>query len=575
MTVTLTDSLPPDDHRERVEPRRISAGPRHREQAQPRRTSAKPTHPAAKPRRDPALDLVRFGCLVVVVVLHSMMSAAVLGPDGTVVPTVALSDTAGFAAASWLFQIMPLFFIIGGCAGIIGWRRTRAQGGTWADHLRARLRRLIVPVTVLIALAGLGLSVAGELGVPSALLTEASHRIGQPLWFLAVYIGLTALVPVAVHFHETAPRRSLALLAGAVIVVDGLIAVTGVSGLGYLNFLFVWPLVQQLGFFYADALSRPVRRPLVWSVLVAALLTLIGLVAAGVYSPNMLVNLNPPTGALVLLGVVQMCAMRLIHARLNRMLTEASDTATEAAPEPRALRAQIWRRVIDWGNQYGMQVYLWHMSVVIVLIGGLGALAQVVSGMSGLSEYVLPEIGSGWWWASRLPWLLVVMGISALVAVLTERIPFPSERRLASVGRRIGGLFREMRGNAGAIGADEGAGDAGADDRTGDAGSGDRTGPSPQLRAVAAVGAATAGVAIALLIGIAPLIWTVLASTLLLGSLIIAAALDSGAVTDSGATTSPGATTDAGATTASSGEPAPGAEFIPAELIPLRRPAGR
>lgn len=468
---------------------------------------------ATAARRDPAIDLIRFACLIVVVVLHSLMSAAVLGPDGALEPTVALSGTTGFAAASWLFQVMPLFFVIGGCAGILGWRRTRARGGTWADYLRARLRRLVVPVIVLIGLTGLGLSVASEFGVPSDLLTEASRRIGQPLWFLAVYVGLTSLVPLAAHFHERAPRRSLAVLAGAVIAVDVLVAVTGVHGIGYLNFVLVWPLVQQLGFVYADALDRPVRRPQTWTVLVIALLCLAALVSAGVYSPNMLVNLNPPTGALVLLGVVQMCALRLIHARLNRMLTAAGGGAldgghvAEAVPGSRAFRAQIWCRAIDWGNRYGMQVYLWHMSVIIVLIGIFGALAQTVSGIPGLAEFVLPQIGSDWWWASRLPWLLVVMGLSALVAMLTARIPFPSERRLASVGRTIGGLVREIRGNAGGARVDG------------------KTGLSPQVRAVIAVGAATAGITIALLVGIAPLIWTVTAVALLMGSLIVAAGL--------------------------------------------------
>lgn len=476
------------------------------------------TPQTSEPHRDLAIDLLRFGCLVVVVILHSMMSAAVLGPDGAVEPTVALSGTQGFTAASWLFQIMPLFFIIGGYAGITGWRRMRARGGTWADYLRARLRRLVVPVTVLIGLAGLGLSAAGELGVSADLLAEASLRIGQPLWFLAVYVGLTAVVPVAVHFHETAPRRSLAALAGAVIVVDSLVAVTGMTGLGCLNFLLVWPLVQQLGFFYADALDRPVRRPITWSVLVVALLALVGLVATGVYSPNMLVNLNPPTGALVLLGVVQMCGLRLGHARLGRMLNAAHETKStstgEAALDPRVLRAQIWGRVIAWGNRYGMHVYLCHMSIVIVLIGGLGALAQAVSLVPGASELVLPQIESSWWWATRLPWLIVVMVLSGLVAMAAERVPFPSEQRLASVGRTIAEFAREMRGQGSA------ASRAVAEDVT-------PTVDRPQLRAAIAVGAATAGIAVALLVGIAPLIWTVVAFGLLIASLTVSAGLTS------------------------------------------------
>ena len=480
----------------------------------------------ARSRRDPAIDLVRFACLVVVVVLHSLMSAAVLGPDGSVVPTVALAHTTGFAVASWFFQIMPLFFVIGGCAGIISWRRIRAEGGSWGDYLRARLRRLVVPVTVLIGLTGLGLSVASGLGAPSALVTEASHRIGQPLWFLAVYVGLTALVPLGVHFHERAPRRSLAVLTAAVIVVDGLVAVTGVHGLAYVNFVLVWPLVQQLGFFYADALDRPVRRLHVWLGLATALSLLVGLVAAGVYSPNMLVNLNPPTGALVLLGVVQICGLRLVHRRLTAMLTGAGGSAAETGPEigpgaeavpaVRILRAQFWRRLIAWGNRFGMQVYLWHMSVVIVLIGGLGWLAQAVSGVPHLAEFVLPAVGSGWWWVSRPIWLLVVMGLSAAVAMAAAWIPFPSESRLAAAGSAIAGFVRELRGNRNGTRLG-----AAVDERA-------RVAVMrPQARAVIAVGAATVGIAIALLAGVAPLVWTLIAIGLLMGSLTVSAGLDS------------------------------------------------
>ena len=537
MTLALNDPLPSDDHDDvpllaaRIAPNSAPA-PLHGH-ANPRNDKVERRSSPTKPHRDRAIDLLRFGCLVVVVILHSMMSAAVVGPDGAVEPTVALSGTPGFAAASWFFQIMPLFFIIGGYAGITGWRRARARGGTWTDYLRARLRRLAVPVAVLIGLAGIGLSVAGELGVSADLLGEASLRIGQPLWFLAVYVGLTAVVPIAVHFHETAPRRSLAVLAGAVIVVDGLVAITGVTGLGYLNFLFVWPLVQQLGFFYADALDRPVRRPITWFVLVAALLSLVGLVATGVYSPNMLVNLNPPTGALVLLGVVQMCGLRLGHARLSRMLNAADENTTtstgEAALDPRVLRAQIWGRLIAWGNRYGMHVYLWHMSIVIILIGGLGTLAQAVSLVPGASGLVLPEIGSSWWWATRLPWLIVVMVLSGLVAMAAERIPFPSEQRLAAVGRTIAAIVREMRGRemrgqgsaASHVDADDVApavSSAGADDVTSTLG-------HPRLRAAIAVGAATAGIAVALLVGIAPLIWTFVAFSLLIASLTISAGL--------------------------------------------------
>lgn len=47
----------------------------------------------------------------------------------------------------------------------------------------------------------------------------------------------------------------------------------------------------------------------------------------------------------------------------------------------------------------------------------------------------------------------------------------------------------------------------------------------PRLRAAIAVGAAAAGISVALLVGIAPLIWTFVAFSLLIASLTISAGL--------------------------------------------------
>ena len=482
-------------------------------------TPRAPAHTPAVPRthRDGAIDLIRFGCLVVVVILHSLMASAVLGTDGDVVPTVALSGTVGFTIASWFYQIMPLFFFIGGYAAINGWRRTQSTGGTWADYIRARLRRLVIPVAVLIGVAGLGLSIASEMGVPTGLLAEASTRIGQPLWFLAVYVGLTSLVPLAVHFHERAPKRSIAVLAGAVIAVDIVVALTGVTGLGYLNFLFVWPLIQQLGFFYADAIHRPVRVGLAWTSMVLALVALGALVGLGVYSPNMLVNLNPPTGALVLLGVAQMSILRLSHARLNEIVS-GGRAGTGLARE---YRARIWRRVIAWGNTYGIQVYLWHMPIVIILIGLLGFGANLVGGASfadgvPAAGILLPEIESTWWWLTRLTWLLTVMVLAGALAMAMSKIPFPSEQRLARIGQTVAGVAGEISGHR--------------DGRpAGEARAGYRARQlhqhlsTPAGRAIIAVFSAMGGIAVALLVGIAPLFWTLVSVAALMTSLVLAA----------------------------------------------------
>ncbi len=466
---------------------------------------------------------MRFGCLVVVVVLHAMMATAQLEPGGQVSPTVALTGTTGFTIASWGFQIMPLFFLIGGYAALQQWRRTQADGGTWADYLRVRLRRLVGPVAVLILAAGTGLAVASEFGVPAELLTEASRRIGQPLWFLAVYVGLTSLVPLAARFHDRSPRRTLLALATAVAVVDALAVVTGLSAIGYLNFLFVWPLVQQLGFLYSDLRQRPVRPGAVVAVLVAALAMLGWLVAGGVYSPDMLVNLNPPTGALFLLGVAQMCVLRLVHDRLGEAIAGRT----------------LWAGVIEWGNRYGMHVYLWHLSAAIVLIGVLGAGAGLLAGMEDtvgpwLGSLVLPEVDSPWWWLSRPVWVLAVVGLSMLLAIGMAKVDVPRQDRLVRWGHLLAEVVRSIAARAGSACAAETV-DTVTDDCAkravrdpADAAASDHR-PGRQFdqrtRALTAVGLDVLGIAVALLVGIAPLFWTVVSGAALSASLVLGAGL--------------------------------------------------
>lgn len=507
-------------------PPRRDTSPRSAAVRSPDPTAVRQPQPHAG--RDQALDLVRFGCLVVVVVLHALMATAQLGPGGQVSPTVALTGTTGFTIASWGFQIMPLFFLIGGYAALQQWRRTQNDGGTWADYLRVRLRRLVGPVAVLILAAGTGLAVASEFGVPAELLTEASRRIGQPLWFLAVYVGLTSLVPLAARFHDRSSRRTLLGLATAVAAVDFLAVVTGLSGIGYLNFLFVWPLVQQLGFLYAGLRQRPVRPGAVVAVLVGALAMLGWSVSGGVYSPDMLVNLNPPTGALVLLGVAQMCVLRLVHDRLGEAIAGRT----------------LWIRVIEWGNRYGMHVYLWHLSAAIVLIGVLGVGAGLLARMGDtvgpwLGSLVLPEVDSPWWWLSRPVWVLAVVGLSMLLAIGMAKVDVPRQDRLVRWGHLFAEVVRSIAARAGSARRAGGAGSAGRAGSAGNAGSAGSAGsaaadaaPSDhrrgrgfdeRTRALAAVGLAVFGVAVALIVGIAPLFWTVVSGAALSASLVLGA----------------------------------------------------
>lgn len=364
---------------------------------------------SAPPGRDVSIDAIRVVLLVAVFVLHAMMVGVSVGPGGPVVEN-ALEGQAWFGPVTWVVQIMPLFFIAGGFSSLTHWRSMRRRGSSPAEYVRARLDRLVRPAVALVtvvAVALIGLSVAG---VPAELVATGGFRIGQPLWFLAVYIAISALVPLMVRAHERARVLTpLALLAG-VVAVDVVRIGTGIEAIGFVNLLLVWLLVQQLGFHLADGgVDRLTRRTL-WIVAGASLALLAVLTTAGPYHVDMLENLNPPTVCLVVLGVAQLALFQLARPAI-RAWVERTDAS----------------RLISAVGERAMTVYLWHLPVLIALVG----LLLVVSSVTGLA---LPEPLSAEWWASRPLWLCV-----AAIAVVPAALAFGRfERgRIRGSGRTV------------------------------------------------------------------------------------------------------------------------------------------
>jgi hypothetical protein len=206
--------------------------------------SARPAASAARnaPRtrvaRDPSVDAIRIVLLVAVFLLHAMMCGISVEAGGPVLEN-ALEGQEWFGPVSWVVQIMPLFFIAGGFSSFHHWRSMRARGATPSEYVRSRLERLVRPAVALVAVVGASLLALAAAGLPADLVATAGFRIGQPLWFLGVYIAISALVPVMLRAHERARILTpLALLAG-VVAVDVVRLATGVEAIGYLNLLLV------------------------------------------------------------------------------------------------------------------------------------------------------------------------------------------------------------------------------------------------------------------------------------------------------------------------------------------------
>jgi fucose 4-O-acetylase-like acetyltransferase len=354
-------------------------------------------------QRDLVIDLVRFFCLALVVVGHCMMVSPVLQRNGTVISENTLGDQPWFVPVIWIFMVMPLFFVTGGTTGLQSWQRLQALGGTGFEFAQARLLRLVRPAAALLAVMFLGLSAALLLGVDPQVVQLMATGAGMPLWFLAAYLAAQLNIPLLARFHNRAPWLTVAVLAALVVAVDCFRG--ALPMLAYANLVFLWCAVQQLGFLIADGhLARLTRSGLVGLILAANLL--LGLVTGlGLYSGNMLVNLNPPNLCLLLLGVSQAAALQLFRPGLGWV------------------SGVRWvRAVVIVAGRRSMTVYLWHLPLLVAM-----------SGLLLLTDFPKPGAGTAeWWWARPL----VLLGVVALLLPVLGAFGRLEERPTASVHTR-------------------------------------------------------------------------------------------------------------------------------------------
>lgn len=363
--------------------------------------------------RDTGIDFVRALCVLGVVLLHSLMVGVTVTDSGPLFRN-ASDGSWWITPLSWVLQVMPLFFVIGGFAGYTSLRRAELRGGTAKEFVAARIHRLVLPAVCTIGVVGVVLALLLIGDVPPELVTIAGYRYGQPLWFLGVFLLCQALLPLLAAAHRRAPWITIALLVAAVVAVDALRNATGLDGLGFMNLAFVWLALQQLGFFFADGLidSLPRRARIVIGV--AAVAALVVTFVTGVYSPDLIANINPPTASLLLVGVAHTMMLSLIRASL---------AVWSARPLPTRFRTFVTPRA--------MTVYLWHMPVLLAMAGA----SAVFAIMTGIA---LPEPSSIGWWLTRPLWLATVLVLTALIALLLARI---ESRRIPTPTRSTGRLL--------------------------------------------------------------------------------------------------------------------------------------
>jgi fucose 4-O-acetylase-like acetyltransferase len=297
------------------------------------------------------LDLLRAGALALVVLGHSSMGVIGWTAEGPEVNT-ALDFYPWASWATWLLQIMPLFFVAGGAANARSWRGTELAYAPWLWRRVARLMRPVwVYLLIMAPLSGL-VSAVAPAGWAEPLLGLAT----QLLWFIGVYIVVCALTPLMVRAHAHHRLLGPVVLLAGVAVVDWVRIGVGIAPVGLLNFVLAWAFAAQLGLLLDAGLLRAWRGAGTAVVAMATNLLLIGL---GPYPISMVggspgerfSNMTPPSLALAL------------HALALAGLAGAARPALARLAE----RPTVWRAATAV-NLTAMTLYLWHLPVLITLV---------------------------------------------------------------------------------------------------------------------------------------------------------------------------------------------------------------
>lgn len=273
--------------------------------------------------REPYLDWLRAISLLVVVVWHWAFTILRWNPEGPA-PTNPLGFLSGLWIFTWLLQVLPLFFYVGGSVHRLSWEHACSRGESYRHYLWRHVRTLLVPALALVATwvaLGLVIGLVFEL----RWIRGVVMLVISPLWFLGVYAVLIALVPVTTWLHRRFDLLVLVWLGGIAMVVDLLRFRYGMADLGWINMVVVWGLAFQTGYFYQRLVDAPRRLDL--SLMSAGLFALAGLVFSGLYPGSMvgvpgdrLSNIGPPTFVIVALLTFQIGLAEVVRPATQRFL---------------------------------------------------------------------------------------------------------------------------------------------------------------------------------------------------------------------------------------------------------------
>jgi fucose 4-O-acetylase-like acetyltransferase len=405
--------------------------------------------------RDRYADFLRAASILAVVFGHWFIGI-ITWQGGVIADTSAIGVTSWLWAGTWLFQVMPIFFFVGGFSNLTAYDAAQRRGDSTWTFIRSRLGRLLAPsliflgvwtvVQIVLHVGELGGATGPHLWGNTKLLRGvrppgATIPFG-PLWFLAVYLVVVSISPLTIRLH----RRYRLLVPAAMITgafaADSVGFILGHPGVRWLNVAFVLLLPHQLGHFYADGSLPAQPRRTFWLMAAAGLAGLVILTnpplfelfgqaryrwfpGIGYYPKSLLgtdaelvSNAYPPTLCFMFAGIWSIGMVMLLRPRLTRWLQ----------------RRRPWKVTI-FVNGVIMTLFLWHMTaylLTIVVLWPLGFGHQADS--------------TARWWTERPLWIFAPAAILAGLVAVFGRFERPRRAPPTATGGTIRPAAPERRG---------------------------------------------------------------------------------------------------------------------------------
>ncbi|WP_406106963.1 acyltransferase [Streptomyces sp. NBC_01003] len=373
--------------------------------------------------RDRAIDGLRALALLAVPMGHWLLGGFSLDGQGALHNTSPLSSFGVLAPISWGLQMLGIFFLVGGYASALSYRRTLEAGGSTSAWLRGRLARLGRPVLGVTAVCAALIPALYALGVPEKTLHTGSTLVIQPLWFVGVYTVITVLTPYCVRAARKLGAWAAAPLIGSVGVIDflryGPYADAMPSWLSLLNLLPGWMFAYQLGVCWSE---KRIGRRGAWALLIGGAALFATLLLAFHYPESMVgvpgearTNSHPPSLLVLALAAAQSGAAMLLRDRIGRLLR----------------RPALWAPVVVI-NLSAMTILCWHQTALLT--------AAIPASFAGAIPGLTTTPDSLGWIAARIAWLPVFAGLLVLIGRYTRGFEAPW-KRATHARRALAGLL--------------------------------------------------------------------------------------------------------------------------------------